>query len=412
MKISIVIPSRERAFYLKSSIQTVLDLDDADIELIVADNASTDGTDQVIAGFNDPRLICLPSDVRISMRENFNRSVLASTGDYVIIFGDDDAVLPGQFPALRRILEQHKPDGVSWVKATYGWPIEGFGNKTGGIRFYRDHSFGAPIAYDPGNDLEKLLRCDLGQMYPTPNIYHGCVSRAYLDRHKPSENLYFDSTIPDVNFQYRSTFVGGSFQHIDHPFTINGYSPASTGGAHSAPEKGSAGDKIGQSFVAENRADPYDDIIDHVLAIQLVFFSTLETLRERSGFSEPMPSYQDWYQYALNALRLKPQEAERIMEILHSHARRTGTMKALEAAQKMPERPKRKLSERWDRAKSQLRSFRLSAGFEGENTVHSAAMVMDQVLGQEMLAVLDGQQTRTGAWAAAKRRSKAFTREL
>ncbi|UWQ89466.1 glycosyltransferase [Rhodobacteraceae bacterium M382] len=412
MKISIIIPSRERAFYLKSSIQTVLDIDDPDIELIVADNASTDGTDAVVAGFDDSRLTYLPSDARVSMRENFNRSILASSGDYVIVFGDDDAILPGQFPALRRLLDQHRPDGMSWIKATYGWPIEGFGDKTGGIRFYRDNSFGAPKIYDPHDDIDTLMRCQLGQLNPTPNIYHGCVSRAYLNRNQPSPGVFFDSTIPDVNFQFRSTYVGGKFLSVAHPFTINGYGPASTGGAHSGPKKGSASEKIGHSFAAENRADPYDDIIDHALTVHLVYFSTLETLRDRSGFSDPSPSYEDWYQFSLNATQTKPEETARILDILRTHAERTGTDAALAAAQQMPPRAKRTLAERWDRIKSQLRSFRLSAEINGENTVHTAAMVMDQVLGQDLDAILQGTQNQSGAWAAAKRRSKDFKREL
>lgn len=412
MKISIIIPSRERARYLGASIQTVLDIQDPGIELIVADNASADGTDQVVAGFDDPRLIYLPSPARVSMRENFNRSVLASTGDYVIVFGDDDAILPGQFPYLRRILQEQRPDGISWFKATYGWPIPGFGDKTGGVRFYREDCFGAPQPYDPKDYLTQLMRCDLAQLNPTPNTYHGCVSRAYFEAHKPTDGVLFDSTIPDVNFQYRSIHVGGRFIHLRHPFTINGYSPASTGGAHSSPKEGSEGDKIGKSFVAENKADPYDDIIDHALTIQLVFFSTLETMRTRGGFTSPAPDYARWYNYALNAARAKPDEAERIDKILTDYAEQTGTAEALQAAHAMPVRSKRSLAERWARVQSQMHSFRLSAAIEGENTVHSAARVMDAVLGEDYGAILEGAETKNGAWSKAKRRSKSFQRQL
>ncbi|GAB5436928.1 glycosyltransferase family 2 protein [Falsiruegeria mediterranea] len=412
MKISIIIPSRERARYLGASIQTVLDIDDPNIELIVADNASVDGTDQVVAGFDDPRLIYLPSNARVSMRENFNRSVLASTGDYVIVFGDDDAILPRQFPYLRRLLEEHRPDGVSWFKATYGWPIEGFGDKTGGIRFYRDDCFGAPQPYDPKDYLNNLLRCELAQLNPTPNTYHGCVSRAYFEAHKPSDGVLFDSTIPDVNFQYRSIYNGGHFLHLRHPFTINGYSPASTGTAHSNPKEGSEGDKIGKSFAAENKADPYDDIIDHALTIQLVFFSTLETLRTRGGYDTPAPDYARWYNYALNAARSKPAEAERIDKILADYADQTGTQAQLLTARAMPVRSKRTLAERWARVQSQFQSFRLSAEMDGVNTVHSATRVMDAVLSDDYGTILDGGETKNGAWAKAKRRSKNFKRQL
>ncbi|MCA0872112.1 glycosyltransferase [Seohaeicola saemankumensis] len=412
MKISIIIPTRERAFYLDASIRTVLEIDDADIELIVADNASTDNTREVVQAFDDPRLIYLPSDARVSMRENFNRSLVASSGDYVIFIGDDDAVLTGQFPILRRLLEQEKPDGVSWFKSTYGWPIEGYGKKTGGIRFYRDECFGAPVEYDPRSYLDALMRCDLGQLYPTPNIYHGCVSRAYLDRIAPKPGLYFDSTIPDVNLQYRSIYLGGRFLHTFHPFTINGYGPASTGGAHQSPKPGTASDKIGKAFVAENRADPYDDIIDHALTIQLVFLATLETLRARGGFDDPAPDYTAWYRLALNAARAKPEEAARVGGILDSYAEQTGTRAQLDQARAQPPLPKRKFAERLARVRGQLRSFRRSAEENGQNTVLTATHVVDAVLGADYGAVLDGSLSPARAWKQARNRARAFKTEL
>lgn len=411
-KISIIIPTRERAFYLGASIRTVLDIDDPNIELIIADNASTDDTRAVVNGFSDPRLIYLPSGQRVSMRENFNRALCASSGDYVLFIGDDDAVLTGQFRYLRRILETENPDGISWFKATYGWPIDGFGKKTGGVRFYREDTFGAPVAYDPHTYLDALIGCRLGQLNPTPAIYHGCVSRAFLDRIAPAPGVYFDSTIPDVNFQFRCIYLGGRFLYTHHPFTINGYCPASTGGAHSAPKPDSPGAKIGTSFEAENKADPYEDIIDHALTIQLVYLSTLETLRERAGFSDPVPSYTDWYQFALNATRLRPDHAARIDAILNAHAAKTGTQTQLAAARGLIPRAKRTLSERLTRMRSQISSFRLSAEQDGVNTVLSATRVYDAVLGVDYGAVLDRSLPPTSAWSAAKRRSRGFTRQL
>jgi Glycosyl transferase family 2 len=412
MKISIIIPTRERAFYLEASIRTALDIDDPDIEVIVADNASTDETSDVISDLADPRLIYLPSDQRVSMRENFNRALYASSGDYLLFIGDDDAVITGQFQFLRRILEARKPDGISWFKATYGWPVGNFGNKTGGIRFYREDAFGAPVSYNPQDGIDALMHCRLGALDPTPAIYHGCVSRAFLDRIAPASGVYFDSMIPDVNFQYRSIYQGGNFLHTRHPFSINGYGPASTGGAHAATKPGSPSARIGTAFEAENKADPYVDIIDHALTVQLAFFATLETLRERSGLKAPVPSYTDWYQFALNATRMKPEHGARIESILNNYATRSGTMAQLETARGLAPRAKRTLPERLSRARSQLNSFRLSAEQDGENTVLSATRVYDAVLGNDYGAVLDNDLSPASAWRAAKRRAKGFTRQL
>lgn len=412
MKISIIIPTRERAMYLGASIRTALNIEDDNIEVIVADNASTDNTREVVEAETDPRLVYLPSDRRMSMRENFNRSLCASSGDYVLFIGDDDSVVTNQFRYLRRILEEQKPDGVSWFKATYGWPIQNFGKKTGGIRFYRKDSFGTPISYNPQDDIDALMHCKLGLLNPTPAIYHGCASRQFLDRIAPAPGVFFDSTIPDVNFQYRCIHLGGKFLHAHHPFTINGYGPASTGGAHASVKTGSLSARIGSSFAAENRADPYEDIIDHALTIQLAFFSTLETLRERGGFIDPVPQYTDWYQYALNATRMKPEHAVQIEDTLTNYAIRTGTQAQLTTARGQSPRAKRTLSERLIRARSQISSFRLSAEQDKLNTVLTATDVCDAVLGQDYGAVLDNTLSSADAWRAAKRRSKEFTRQL
>lgn len=412
MKISVIIPTRDRARYLGASIASVLAADDPDLELIVSNNASHDNTRDVVSAIHDPRLRYIETDGRISMRQNFNMALLQSTGDYVIFIGDDDAILPGQLPYLRRLIDAHRPDGLSWFKATYGWPVDGFGNKTGGIRFYKADSFHAPHAYDPRVDIDAMLACRLSALNPAPNIYHGCVSRAYLDRIAPAPDVYFDGTIPDVNFSFRATFLGGNFLHLRHPFTINGYGPASTGGAHGAVKPGSPSDKVGKDFVADNSADPYDDIIDHALTVQLVYFSTLETLRARGGFEDHQPNYREWYHFALSALQVKPEVEPRLTEVLNAHAERTGTQAQLTEARALPARAKRSITERLARAKGQLGSFRLLAELNGENTVFTAAQISDQVLGTGLGDVMSGQASTRAAWRAAKSRARGFTRQL
>lgn len=56
MLISIIIPTCERARYLRHSLAAALAIDDDAIEIVVSDNASTDGTRDLVAGISDPRL--------------------------------------------------------------------------------------------------------------------------------------------------------------------------------------------------------------------------------------------------------------------------------------------------------------------------------------------------------------------
>jgi hypothetical protein len=413
MKISIIIPTRERAVYLGASISTALAIEDPDLEVVVSDNASTDGTRAVVESFSDPRLIYVETGRRVSMRENFCRGLDASSGDYILFFGDDDAVLPGQFAVLRHIVERERPDGVSWHRMTYGWPVAGYGRKPGGLRFFRDRCYGAVSSYDPDQNRSHLLACRLSSMQPSPNIYHGCASREYLDRLAPQMGVWFDSIIPDVNFEYRSTLTGGDFRHIDHFITINGYSPASTGGAHAeVKQPGSAEEKAGKAFQTENATDPFIDVIDHALCAPLAFFGTLETVRARSGLTDVQPDYAAWYAFAHRFGRRTPSRAADIDRILAEYAERTGTQSEWEAARAAPVLPEGKLRDRWIKLRAQATSFRRSTRIGEENTVATAAQVADTILGHDMLAVMDGRMTQRSAWANARHRASGFQREL
>lgn len=414
MKISVVIPTRERASYLAYSIQTALNIQDNDIEILVCDNASQDGTAEVAEQFDDARLVYINTGRRLSMRENFNFALKASSGEYVTFFGDDDGIVPMQFKFLRQIIERHKPDGVSWKRATYGWPIEGYGKKTGGLRVYRNGIFGPEYVYDPNErNLSGLMNCQINHMHSvTPNLYHGCVSRAYLEKTAPAKDVYFDSSIPDVNFEYRSILTGGRFIHANHPFSISGYSPASTGGAHNPRRKDKDGGEAGRAFTAENRKDPMQDAFDHALNVPMAFFSTLETVISRMGYEETHPNYAEWYRYGLSAVRHDPEMQKEAQSILADYAKASGTYEAFEAAMSMGGKSKRTLKERFGRISDQLNSFRVSTELDGENTVLTAAKVYDQILGDDFGAVLRREISPKGAWKAARMRAKQFDQQL
>ncbi len=414
MKISIIIPTRERAEYLRYSIQTALDIDDENLEVVVCNNASCDDTEAVVQSFTDPRIHYVNTGARVSMRENFNRAMNESSGDYVIFFGDDDGIVPGQFKYLRQLLETHRPDGLSWNRASYGWPGDGYAKKTGGVRFYQHGTFGTPYTYNPKDrNLDALMGCQLSHLFPvTPNIYHGCVSRAYLDRVAPSKGLYFDSVIPDVNFEYRANILGGNFLHADHPFSINGYSPASNGGAQKGFAANDPRSKPAQQFEQENQADPYLDIFENARFVPLVYMATLETVRERMGYTLQTPDFSRWYRYVLSQARRQSGVEDKVIGILRDYAGKTDTMVQLESAQNANSTPKRTIGERLARIKTQIASFRVSAEKDGENTILSAAQVYDEILGDQYGAVLKDANLRRTVWRGVKKRSKAYTRQL
>jgi glycosyltransferase involved in cell wall biosynthesis len=57
MKISVLIPTYNGAKTMGETIRSILPQSYADFEVIIQDNASTDGTKDVVAQFSDPRVL-------------------------------------------------------------------------------------------------------------------------------------------------------------------------------------------------------------------------------------------------------------------------------------------------------------------------------------------------------------------
>lgn len=403
MRISVIIPTRERADYLGESIRSAIAVPDPDLEIVVSDNASEDHTAEVIGSFSDPRIKAINPGRRVSMRQNFEFALEQSTGDYILYIGDDDAILPRQFRSLRRVLEGRRPEALTWRAFTYGWPIEGFSSRSGHVRFEYGKTFGAPRRADMKVLEQRLLACEILQLVPMPAIYHGCASRAYLEKLRGPNGIVINSRIPDIYFSYRAILEGCDLIQCDHPFTLNGISPVSAGNAHKPYSETDARRTPAHRFAAEAELDAIQDTIpSQANSIELHLFATLETARQFSA-NQAIPDYAAWYGYVLAASR-----GEAVREILREHAMKTGTLAAFEAAGRPADffgRARRKLAGLAAKA-ARAYSFKRSAESGGRNTVLSAAEMIDRVLGDDYARVLTGESARGQAWRAAWRRAR------
>ena len=124
MKFSVLLPTRNGGKYLKSCIESVLSQDYKDMELIVFDNANTDNTAEVVNSYsNDKRLKYYRTDSVVDVTENWNNALKKSSGDYVLMMGDDDFLLPGYFDTLDKIIKENDfPDGISYFGYSFIYP--------------------------------------------------------------------------------------------------------------------------------------------------------------------------------------------------------------------------------------------------------------------------------------------------
>jgi glycosyltransferase involved in cell wall biosynthesis len=111
-RVSIIVPTFNRVGYLGETIASILQQDYRDFDLVVADNASTDGTAGLISAVDDPRLHHVRRKRNIGWRANFNQALASADSEYVAVVADDDRLLPGALMRAVRCLDEASSVGL------------------------------------------------------------------------------------------------------------------------------------------------------------------------------------------------------------------------------------------------------------------------------------------------------------
>ncbi len=91
--ISVIIPTYNRAFFLKRAITSVLAQSFREVELIVVDDGSGDNTLEIVQSFTDKRLIYYYQENKgVSAARNFG--ITMASGQYIALLDSDDYWLP------------------------------------------------------------------------------------------------------------------------------------------------------------------------------------------------------------------------------------------------------------------------------------------------------------------------------
>ncbi|TXI84648.1 MAG: glycosyltransferase, partial [Cupriavidus sp.] len=106
-KVSVIIPTFNRAHVLGRAIDSVLGQTYADLELIVVDDGSSDGTAGLMKSFGDPRLRYVQQAKNQGVSAARNRGIAEARGEWLAFLDSDDLwlaqKLERQFAALQGV---------------------------------------------------------------------------------------------------------------------------------------------------------------------------------------------------------------------------------------------------------------------------------------------------------------------
>lgn len=173
-KVSVVIPTYNRAHLISRAIKSVLDQTYKDLEIIVVDDGSTDNTEKIINSFQDERIIYIQHDKNKGASAARNTGIKASKGEYIAFQDSDDEWFPNKLEQQMKAFDNAPPK----VGVVY----------SGFYRIEADKKIYIPgdnVAQKEGNIHNELLK---GNFVGTP---------AVLIKKKCFENTkYFDENIP------------------------------------------------------------------------------------------------------------------------------------------------------------------------------------------------------------------------
>jgi glycosyltransferase involved in cell wall biosynthesis len=146
-RVSVCIPTYNRARYLRAAISGALDQDVSSFELLVSDDGSTDATPDVVRSFASAKIRYTRNPQNLGLWGNTNQCLAQARGEYVIVLQDDDVMLPGLLRRETEVLD-HDPSVVLVHAAvrqvdqdsqTLGEPPQSWPSVTAGLEFVTDY---------------------------------------------------------------------------------------------------------------------------------------------------------------------------------------------------------------------------------------------------------------------------------
>lgn len=100
-RVSVLMPAWNAAKYFDEAIESILAQDFRDFELVIVDDASTDGSAELLAAWatRDPRIVFIRNVTNMGAAATSNVGLQVAQGEYIARMDADDISLPGRLSA-------------------------------------------------------------------------------------------------------------------------------------------------------------------------------------------------------------------------------------------------------------------------------------------------------------------------
>lgn len=104
MRLSAIVPTYNRAFYLPEALESILDQTHKDFEVVCYDDGSTDSTPDIARWYcnKDDRIRYIRNDINHGIAHARNAAIKAASGEVMVMCDSDDVQLPNRFKEINK----------------------------------------------------------------------------------------------------------------------------------------------------------------------------------------------------------------------------------------------------------------------------------------------------------------------
>jgi glycosyltransferase involved in cell wall biosynthesis len=268
--ISIVIPTKDRCYYLKKTVRMILSYRLNSIEIIIQDNSDDNSEILDYLRLNPNEVIkyhYISEQMPIS--KNIDIGILQSCGEYVCVIGDDDGVLRNIVDCAKW-MKENNIEALVPAKLIYNWPDY---DKLAGMiepgAMYHKPFMKQVHEVNALEQLRVLAATGFTDINNIPRVYQGIVKKECLNAVYDVGGTYCPGPSPDMANAVALSFVVEKFVSIDIPVVIIGQSMHVGGGERSL--SGGVKKIEDVKFLPKNSAKIWDSRIPKVWCSQTVW---------------------------------------------------------------------------------------------------------------------------------------------
>lgn len=151
IKVTIGIPTYNRLGYLREALDSALRQTYKNIEIVVSDNASEDGTEEYLRGLlEEGRIKYVRQSTNIGMVGNWNACLSLATGEYFLLLSDDDVLAIDAIADMVEFVGIERPVGVYgkvfYLEADAGYEYVAPASEPG-LTFLKNYLEGRRLVY-------------------------------------------------------------------------------------------------------------------------------------------------------------------------------------------------------------------------------------------------------------------------